>query len=495
MTMTKPYPPVSLPDNFSLTRHTFIPTPLPDAEMRLRSLALSLQNDLEVLGYPSRTWDYHQTDSVLEVAIVGGGHTGKSVAFGLQRYGISTVKVFDRHPPGQAGPWRSYARNHTLRTPKEVTGGLDWGIPNLNFRRWCEARYGETYWQELKFIPRLVWADYLDWYGEVLHLPLQPNTFIHHITWDATQQYFCLQTAETTLRARFVVLATGMDGAGGKQIPAIVHRTLPSTCYAHTADPIDFSQLVGKRLVVVGGGASAFDTANAALAAGADRVDIVLRRATLPNINRIRWSEWNGYHRHYIDLDDRAKWEYTLAEIQLGQLPPTHTYYEALSHPCLTLYGDAAITQLEYRNGEIVGTYGDQTLHHDFLICGTGFLNDLSKQPELAAIAPHLLRWQDVYQPDPGSDCAEMANYPYLGNSLELLPKSESHAYLRRMYYLSCGVGWLSGFRAYLSGLQFAAPRVCYDISRQLFLQHQPEIRAAFDRYAVVEYPKPDFSS
>jgi len=51
---------------------------------------------------------------------------------------------------------------------------------------------------------------------------------------------------------------------------------------------------------------------------------------------------------------------------------------------------------------------------------------------------------------------------------------------LGRCYYLSSGVTILSGFRPNLLGLQFALPRVAYDIGRQLFLNHQPEILAEF---------------
>lgn len=485
------YSPVLPPTTFSLDQHTFLPSLLPDAEQRLQSLVAALEADLDVLSYPCRTWNYQQDKDVLEVAIIGAGHTGKSVAFGLRRHGIEHIRIFDAKSPGQEGPWRSYARNRTLRTPKQVTGGLDWGIANLNFRRWCCACYGDDYWQQMQFIPRLLWAEYLDWYAQVLQLPIQHNTPIDTVTWNEAGQHFCLETPQSKYSARFVILAMGIESSGGKAIPALVCNSLPVDCYAHTSDDINFAALKDQRVVVVGGGASAFDNAIAALSAGAASVDIVMRRAQIPNINRIRWSEWNGYHRHYIDLDDRTKWYYTLEELKLGQLPPTHTYYEAMSDSRLTLYTSAPVTKLQHNGHEILGTYGGKEMRHDFLICATGFATDIAAQPELRALISHIALWKDRYQPEPGSECAALSNYPYLGRSLEFLPKQPEHGYLRRLYYLSSGIGWLSGFRAYLSGLQFAAPRVCYDISRQLFLQHQPEIIAAFDRYAVAEYPLP----
>ena len=68
------------------------------------------------------------------------------------------------------------------------------------------------------------------------------------------------------------------------------------------------------------------------------------------------------------------------------------------------------------------------------------------------------------------------------------MPRSEEHNYLKRCYYLCSGGALVSGFRAHLSGLQFAIPRVTYDIGRQLFTEHQDDIFASFSAYDVKEY-------
>lgn len=482
----------TLPKGFATQDFWTLPVALPDAGERLHKLTEAIYADLATVTYPSKNWDYSRDRSILEVAILGAGHCGKSTAFGLRQHGIERVLIFDRSRNGQEGPWRSFARNATLRTPKHVTGGLEWDIANLHFSRWCIAQYGEAYWQRIQYIPRLLWADYLDWYGKILDLPIQNETHVQDIVWNKEEQCFWLHSLHKgkpeLYKARFVVFATGMECAGGKNIPQIVKETLPARSYYHTMDRIDFAAYANKRVVVVGGGASAFDNALMMLRAGAKSVDVVVRRPELTNLNRIRWSEWNGYHRHYIDLPDEKKWAYSLAEFRLGQLPPSHTYYQAVSHPDLTLYTDAPIKQLEYREGEIFGVYGDRTLTHDVMVCGTGFTTDLSLQPELGNLSPHIARWKDRYQPKAGDEHAEMSNYPYLGKSLEFTPVSEEHDYLRRCYYLCSGGALVSGFRAHLSGLQFALPRVAYDIGRQLFVEHQEEIWQSFNAYDVQEY-------
>lgn len=490
--MTDIHSPSPLPKGFSTRDFWQLPPLLPDAQERLHRLSENLYADLEVTRYPGRTWDYSRDPDILEVAILGAGHGGKSAAFGLQRHGIERVRIFDRRAAGKEGVWRAFARNATLRSPKKITGGLDWGLPNLNFRRWCTACYGEDYWQRIEFIPRLIWADYLDWYGDVLNLPIQNDTHIHNVTWNEAEQCFWLhahyQGIPDLYKARFVIFATGLECAGGKNVPTIVQKSLPDHCYHHPMDTIDFSAFAGKRIMVIGGGASAFDNALLMLKAGAQSVDLAVRRAKLPNLNRIRWSEWNGYHRHYIDLPDETKWAYSISEYRLGQLPPAHTYYQTVSYPNFTLYTSAPVKQLDYQQGEIIGLYGNCTLHHDALICGTGFITNIDHQKELRTLAPHIARWQDRFTPLPGDEHSEMSLYPYLGHSLEFVPKSPDHSYLKRCYYPACGAALLSGFRANLTDLEFALPRIAYDIGRQLFIEHQNEIQADFEAYDSYEY-------
>ncbi|MEL6553794.1 MAG: NAD(P)/FAD-dependent oxidoreductase [Cyanobacteria bacterium J06621_11] len=488
-----------------------LPSALPDAPQRLYRLEESIREDLEIAQYPGRTWDYSRSSDILEVAILGAGHSGKSAAFGLRQRGISNVTIFDRRPAGSEGVWRAFARNAKLRSPKRITGGLDWGIPNLNFRRWCTACYGGEYWQSIQYIPRLLWAEYVDWYGQILSLPIQNNTDIQRITWNEVEQCFWLQATckgvSALYKARFIIFATGMECAGGKNIPAIVKNNLPTSSYHHTMDEINFSAFKDKRVMVVGGGASAFDNALLLLKAGAAAVDLTIRRKTLPNLNRIRWSEWNGYHRHYIDLPDKDKWAYSLSELRIGQLPPAHTYYQAVNHPRFSLYTDAPIREISYdsqdsssqdshfqgksckeNHGEVVGRYGNHHFRHDALICGTGFVTDIDRHTVLHELSPYVARWRDRFTPSPEEEHSELANFPYLGKSLEFIPTSSDHGYLSRCYYLSCGAAYLSGFRANLTDLQFALPRIIYDIGKQLFIEHQDEIRSDFDAYDNREY-------
>ncbi|MDB5637945.1 MAG: Pyridine nucleotide-disulfide oxidoreductase, partial [Bradyrhizobium sp.] len=241
-------------------------------------------------------------------------------------------------------------------------------------------------------------------------------------------------------------------------------------------------RLVDRDVVVIGGGASAFDTANATLEAGARSVDLLVRREGLPPIHRVCLaSRWHGYHRHYVELSDEMKWAYSLADLDLGVPPPRDTYYEAIRDDRFNIYGSARIESLGFENNKIAGCYGGLPMQHDFMICGTGSRNSLADQTEIKSLLPSIRLWKDGYIPNGLATHPELEDSPYLGGALQFTPLHDRDHFVSRVYYLCSGVAHLSGFRCNLSGLQYAAQRVCHDISKTLFFDNQQQIKAAFD--------------
>ncbi|MEM6653841.1 MAG: FAD/NAD(P)-binding protein, partial [Pseudomonadota bacterium] len=80
----------------------------------------SVRNDLETLGVGAPSWVVPR-DEVYDVIIIGGGQSGMGAAFGLLRERVSNFLIIDENPLGQEGPWGTYARMITLRTPKHLT--------------------------------------------------------------------------------------------------------------------------------------------------------------------------------------------------------------------------------------------------------------------------------------------------------------------------------------------------------------------------------------
>ena len=207
-----------------------------DCADRLDSLEARVRQELDVLGYPARPWVPQRQrggEPVLDVLIVGGGQAGLAACFGLRRERIDHVEVLDAKPAGREGPWVDFARMTTLRTPKHVTGP-DLGVPSLAPRAWFEARYGAGAWETLHKIDRHDWMDYLLWYRRVLDLPVRNGVRVTAIRPDGDLLAAELEGGAVRL-ARRIVLATGIEGGGRWQIPAVVADHLPRERYAHTA--------------------------------------------------------------------------------------------------------------------------------------------------------------------------------------------------------------------------------------------------------------------
>ena len=82
----------------------------------------------------------------------------------------------------------------------------------------------------------------------------------------------CTSATARTLLARKVVLATGIQGGGAMAYAAVHRRYAAAQRYTPIpSEPIDYAAMAGKRIAILGGGASAFDNAATALKAGVAR--------------------------------------------------------------------------------------------------------------------------------------------------------------------------------------------------------------------------------
>ncbi len=110
----------------------------------LAALEERLRQDLAWLELPSKPWVPRRVvdgEGVVDVVIVGAGMAGLVASAMLKRLGVDNQLVLDRAPAGHEGPWVTFARMRTLRSPKELTGPA-MGLPALTFRAFYEAQYG-----------------------------------------------------------------------------------------------------------------------------------------------------------------------------------------------------------------------------------------------------------------------------------------------------------------------------------------------------------------
>lgn len=465
----------------------------------LRALEDAIRRDLDLLNYPAREWVLSRESSrgqkILDVIIIGGGQGGLVSAFGLLREKVKNILVIDENPEGREGPWLNFARMHTLRTPKHLTGP-DLGLPNLTPRAWYEALFGKEEWDKVGLIPKEHWAEYLRWYKQLLGIPVQNLTRAGAIEWNESEKCFSipltdlvLNTTEVAL-ARKVVLATGIDGSGRWDVPTMISDKITRKHYAHTRDEIDFDQLNGKVVAVLGAGASAFDNASVALEKGAKEVHLFYRRGDLPNINAYRWAEFVGFLKHHSDLPDKMKWRFIRQILKMGQLPPTDTFARATKNPNFLLHGNNKWNGIEQENGhvKIHSTTGEFNV--DYIIVGTGCVTDLSLRPELENIVDKIALWKDRFTPPENERNDDMLRHPYLGSHCEFTEKEPGSApYLSSIFNFTFGGLVSIGFGgASISGMKYSVQKLVNGITKQLYLEDADAFYQSLEEFDLREF-------
>lgn len=471
-------------------------SPTPSRPAGLPALEARLRQDLAWLGLPARKWVPPRSvdgQPVLEVAIVGAGMAGLALGASLVHLGVPAV-LFDRAEPGFEGPWATTARMETLRSPKELTGPA-LGLPALTFRAWFEAQFGLEAWAALDKIPRLQWADYLRWYREVLGLdvrnrqratdlrPRADGVVELHLADDSEGGRPCV------VLARHVVLATGRDGLGGPWVPPWA-ANIPRDRWVHSGDAWDGERFRGRRVAVIGGGASAMDVAATALEAGAARVDLLVRRSVLPTINKGKGIGSPGMAHGFWQLADDWKWRFR-HYINVQQVPPPHGSTLRVSrHANAHFHIGAGVQGAGLRgDGAIRLDTGKGPLVADAVIFSTGFRSDWTQRPEFRTIAPHVRLWQDRYTPPAGEDDLELAESPDLGPLFEFQPRMPGACPgLERVhsfnFVAALSHGAVSGDIPQVSD---GAQRLARGLAGQLLVEDAPLHFEAMRRYAEPE--------
>jgi cation diffusion facilitator CzcD-associated flavoprotein CzcO len=446
----------------------------------LAALEARIARDLECLSYPDKTWvgpvKAPDGSDALDCAVIGGGQFGLAIAFGLRREKVGNVTVFDSSREGFEGPWMTFARMNMLRTPKDLTGP-DLGIGSLTFRAWYEAQHGRDGWDKLNRIPPPQWMAYLRWYRATLGIDMRNEIALRNIEPVAGGLFrltFKESGADTMRYARTVVLSTGAEGSGARYVPPFIADSLPPHLYAHTNDAIDPALLKGKRVGILGAGASAFDYAAASLEAGATEARLFFRRKSLPLQNPRRWMEFSGFLAHYPELPDAQRWAYMHRLFDLSQPPPVPTFQRATALPGFAMHPGTAWQRVFSPDGKtvVVETATGQRFIFDYVMAATGMVVDLSLRPELKGISPYIALWSDRYTPPADLQDTRLDKFPYLGRHCDFQEKAPGQSpWLSRIFTITRGSTMSMGpSSASNSNLKYTAPRIVSGVVRQLFL-------------------------
>lgn len=453
----------------------------PRNEAALAVLEAQAREDLAKLNYPPPNWVPPSLGPggtpALDVLVVGAGMCGQTAAFALLREGVGSLRIIDRNARGSEGPWATYARMLTLRSPKHLTGP-DLGVPSLTFRAWYEAQHGEDGWAALHKIGRVDWRDYLLWVRDTVGLKVESGTALLDLEEDGRFMKARLATpqGEETVWARKVVLAMGRDGSGAPRWPAYPSLSrgdpLARARVFHSADDIDFASLRGRRAAVLGAGASAFDNAACALESGAEVV-LFARRRILPQVNKSKWTSFTGFMRGYEALDDARKWRFYTYVFEQQVPPPWETVRRCDAHEAFTLRLGETWLDVRPQPDAVTVTATNSVERFDAVIFGTGFDVDLLDRPEIGRYTRHIDTWARHVAPDEAGKHAEAARFPYLSGGFQLVSATGEHrAALSRLHLFNWGSTMSHGALAGdIPGLQVGATRVAQAVAKDLFVE------------------------
>ena len=457
----------------------------------LQAQANIARKDLERLNYPPPNWvqgTASATDGTLDVLVVGAGMCGQTAAFALLREGVRNIRVIDAAARGQEGPWATYARMLTLRSPKQLLGP-ELGVPSMSFRAWYEAQHGagdiSTFdaatpgWATLHKIGRVDWRDYLLWVRDTAQLPVENGVRLLEVNDEGEVLIATLQSATgmETVRTRKIILALGRDGSGAPRWPDFpslsMHDPLAAYRVFHTMDAIDFASLRGKRVAVLGAGASAFDNAACALEAGAI-VDQYARRKVLPQINKSKAASFPGFLRGYSALDDARKWRFYTYIFNEQVPPPWETVRRCDAHDSFTLHLGSGWKDVQPQADGVLVTLADgSTTLVDAVILGTGFDVDLLDRPEIARYTPYIDTWARHVTAEMAEQNAEAARFPYLAPNFALQSADgQKQQALSRLHLFNWGATMShAALGSDIPGLGIGSTRLAQAIVSDLFVE------------------------
>ncbi len=205
----------------------------------------------------------------IEVAIIGAGPYGLSLAAHLKAAGIS-FRIFGK-------PMRTWRDHMPLGMHLKSDGfASNLSAPDRasTLEAWCAAN-GRPYGAQKRPVALADFVAYADWFAKTYVPTLEPLNVINLLKQDGG---FCLTLENgAVVLARRVVMAVGITWF--KHLPSELAH-LPATHVSHSFDHHRADRFKGRNVVVLGAGASAIDTALAFQTAGA-KVCVVARAARI----------------------------------------------------------------------------------------------------------------------------------------------------------------------------------------------------------------------
>jgi cation diffusion facilitator CzcD-associated flavoprotein CzcO len=212
--------------------------------------------------------------------VIGAGPYALSVAALARRQGIETMVL---------GKPMSFWREH-MPAGMFLRSGRDWHLDAAGVHT-LEAYLEEQAIapSDVDPIPVSVFVDYADWFRKAEGIEIREDFVAELTTLDGHFQATLAGGAH--LAADAVVAAPGLSNFTA--VPDWAAAMAPEY-RSHTCDRVQFDELSGARVLIVGGRQSAYEWAALIGEHGAERVDVV-HRHDVPRFDQVSWQFVDGY--------------------------------------------------------------------------------------------------------------------------------------------------------------------------------------------------------
>lgn len=320
--------------------------------------------------------------SSVDLLIIGAGPFGLACAAAAGQAGIDYLIVGE-----PMGFWRSHMPAGML-----LRSATDWHLDpggTDTIDRFLAQR-GQTA-ADVEPISLATYLDYAHWFQEQQRIsPVPVMVTKLDPPGGATAGFSATLADGMTISARSVILALGLQHFA--HVPAELAALVPSGRTAHTCDMVDFSEVAGRRYLIVGGRQSAFEGAALLRESGATAVHLCYRHAT-PSFQPSDWTWTNplvagmvanpGWYRELPAAEQQAVSQRMWAE---GRLKLEPWLAPRIQRDGISLWPERQLAGCtELPSGELLVELdsGDQ-LTVDQVIFATGYQVDLSRIPLLA---------------------------------------------------------------------------------------------------------------